>query len=214
MVPVGWSGSALQRRTKDLKFQQCFCVVDSSLRILWIGGDWDDFARRNGGQAVLANDVLSTRLTDHITDIATADTVDQMVTAVIRTKGVLRMDYRCDGPHELRRFRLTIKPMKNDRVIMVHELRDALQLDPPMRAWSFDPAARTLKCSVCGHVHQPGQDWSDVAVPGGRHPELVSYTVCPDCLARINAAVSNISEGADAVEVGELKLKTGFNDGA
>ena len=194
-----------------MKFLHCFCVVDSSLRILWVGGDWDDFATRNGGGAILANDVLATRLTDYISDIATADTVEQMVQAVIDTKGTLRMDYRCDAPQELRRIRLTIKPMKDQRAIMVHELRDAVQLEPPMEAWHFDPAARELKCSVCGMVHLPGKIWQDPTQPGNRHPQLVKYTVCPSCVTRIDAAIHGIFEGAEAGEVGELTLKPGFN---
>lgn len=190
-----------------MKFQQCFCVVDSSLRILWVGGDWDDFALSNGGGAVLANEVLATRLTDYITDLATADTVVQMVHAVIETKGTLRMDYRCDGPHELRRIRLTIKPMKDSRAIMVHELRDVVTLDPPMTAWSYDPAARDMKCSICGMVHGPGQPWRDATLPGTQHPLYVNYTVCPTCVARIEAAVNGIVDGAEAVDVGDLIIK-------
>ena len=193
-----------------MKFQHCFCVVDSSLRILWVGGDWDDFAAYNGGGAILASDVLATRLTDYITDIETADTVEQMVHAVIDTKGTLRMDYRCDAPQELRRLRLTIKPLKDSRAIMVHELRDAVQLTPPMDPWAFDPAARTLKCSVCGLVHLPGKTWEDPTLPGSRHPEFVKYTVCQPCITRIEAAIHGICEGAEAGEVGELILKPGI----
>ncbi|MFN4129136.1 MAG: hypothetical protein ACK4GC_04900 [Paracoccaceae bacterium] len=194
-----------------MKFHHCFCVVDSSLRILWVGGDWDDFAKTNGGGAILANDVLATRLTDYIADIATADTVAQMVHAVIDTKGTLRMDYRCDAPQVLRRIRLTIKPLKDRRAIMVHELRDVVQLDPPMDPWFFDPAARDLKCSVCGLVHLPSKSWDDPTLPGRRHPELVKYTVCPFCVTRIDAAISGICKGAEAGEVGELILKLGID---
>ncbi|PJF08126.1 hypothetical protein [Pseudorhodobacter sp. MZDSW-24AT] len=195
-----------------MKFLHCFCVVDSSLRILWVGGDWDDFAMANGGGAILANDVLSTRLTDHITDDPTTEAVAKLVRAVIATKGTLRMDYRCDAPHELRRMRLTIKPMKDDRAIMVHELRDAVQLRPEMGLWSFDPAARNLKCSICGKVHLPDGPWFDPAQRGNRHPEFVSYTVCPTCVGHIETAITGIIEGALDVGVGDLNLKPGLRN--
>ena len=196
-----------------MKFLHCFCVVDSSLRILWVGGDWDDFALRNGGDTVLANDVLATRLTDYITDSATVGTVEQMVRVVIESQGTLRMDYRCDGPDELRRFRLTIKPMKDARAIMVHELRDAIRLESPMTEWSYDPAARDQKCSVCGLVHMSGGSWQDPTEPGAHHPALVYYTVCPPCLARINAAVDDLAHGADQGDVGDVDLKPRFDRG-
>ena len=194
-----------------MKFLHCFYVVDSSLRILWVGGDWDDFARSNGGQGIGANDVLATLLTDYITDTETAETVEQMVQAVIDTKGTLRMDYRCDAPQELRRIRLTIKPMKDERAILVHELRDAVQLCPPMDPWYFDPAARDRKCSVCGLVHLPDKDWQDPTSPGAQHPPVVKYTVCPSCVTRIETAIHGISKGAEAAEVGELSLVPGFS---
>ncbi|MFN3724423.1 MAG: hypothetical protein ACK4VZ_15435 [Paracoccaceae bacterium] len=196
-----------------MKFLHCFCVVDSSLRILWVGGDWDDFALRNGGSTARANDVLATRLTDYITDSATTDTVEQMVRVVIESQGTLRMDYRCDGPDELRRFRLTIKPMKDARVIMVHELRDAIRLETPMTAWSYDPAARDQKCSVCGLVHVAGAAWHDPTEPGSGHPALVYYTVCPACHDRINAAVAELAQGAVQGDVGDVALTPGFNRG-
>ncbi|MFN3845053.1 MAG: hypothetical protein ACK4RZ_04395 [Paracoccaceae bacterium] len=192
-----------------MKFLQSFCVVDSSLRILWIGGDWDDFARRNGAEEIVANAVLATKLDSYIVDIDTADKVEQMIQAVILTQRTLRMDYRCDAPFELRRFRLTIKPMKSERAIMVHELRDAICLDPPMETWAFDPASRTKKCSVCGFVHEPGREWTDPTLPESRHPPFVTYMTCPSCTLRIEAAINGISEGAEAAEVGELVLQPG-----
>lgn len=192
----------------NLKFLQSFCVVDESLRILWIGGDWDDFARRNGGEAIVANNVLSNKLTSYIADIVTADRVEQMVLAVVATQGTLRMDYRCDAPYELRRFRLTIKPMKDNRAIMVHELRDAIILDPPMPEWAYDPMARAEKCSVCGFVHTPNQPWTDPTLPEIGHPPLVTYTICPPCTGRIEAAINGLASGEEPAEVGELILKS------
>lgn len=186
-------------------------MVDSSLRILWVGGDWDDFALRNGGQAILANDVLATRLTDYISDRATTEAVEQTVGAVIGSQGTLRMDYRCDGPEELRRFRLTIKPMKDRRAIMVHELRDAIRLEQPMGPWAYDPASPDQKCSVCGYVHAAGKSWKDPTDPGTSHPALVSYTVCPICVTKIETAVNDLVQGAGAGDVGQLSLKPGFN---
>lgn len=192
-----------------MKFLQSFCVVDSSLRILWVGGDWDEFARRNGGEAALANNILSTRLTAHIVDLMTADKVLEMVQVVIETQRTLRLEYRCDAPHEVRRFLLTIKPMKDGRAIMVHELRDAVQLDPPMQQWHYDPTARTQKCSTCGMVHR-AEGWVDPAVSQIEHPPYVGYTTCPTCIARIDAALKAIANGADEADVQDFVFKSGI----
>ncbi|MBN2629759.1 MAG: hypothetical protein JXR75_04380 [Rhodobacteraceae bacterium] len=180
--------------------------MDSSLRILWVGGDWDDFARNNGGARALSNTILSTRLTAHIADTATADRVSQMVQAVLATKRPLHLDYRCDAPHQVRRFRLTIQPMKHGRAVMVHQLLDAVQVDPPMAAWLYDPLARSQKCSVCGAVYV-NQTWLDPTLPEVEHPSKVGYTTCPTCDARIAAALRELVETGPAPEFAEGVLR-------
>lgn len=201
--------SALHEWTKALKFQQSFCVVDSSLRLLWIGGDWDDFARNNAGEKALANNVLSTPISDHITDIRTADKVAQMIHVVIDTKRPLRMEYRCDSPHEMRRFRLTIQPLKEDRAVMVHDLRDAILLDTPMRVWGFDPNARDYKCSMCGSIEMAGS-WVDPLESHVPHPEVVCYTLCQSCEVRADAAIKITITGKMPEELSEVPIRVGL----
>ncbi|GEM_PF-1370756 len=203
MALLCWKCSVLPDRTASLKFFQSFCVVDSSLRILWVGGDWDDFARSNGGVSALSNTILSTRLTAHIADRATADRVSQMVQAVLETRRPLHLDYRCDAPHQVRRFRLTIQPMKHGRAVMVHQLLDAVQVDPPMVAWRYDPLARSQKCSVCGAV-LVDQTWLDPTLPEFEHPSRVGYTTCPTCDARIAAALRELVETVAETEFAEV----------
>lgn len=185
-----------------MKFLQTFCVVDSSLRILWVGGDWDDFALMAGAEAATANRVLSTKLTGHITDIETADKVAEMVDTVLKVKRPLRMEYRCDSPEEVRRFRLTIQPLKDDRALMVHDLHDAMRLDTPMEPWSFDPSGKEVKCSMCSRVHLP-IGWTDPADLSFPHPQHVRYGMCPQCTMRADTAIRAVvmGEGVDDIPV-------------
>lgn len=192
-----------------MKFQQSFCVVDSSLRLLWIGGDWDDFARRNAGERALAVNVLATPLDDHITDPRTADKVAQMVQTVLNTKRPLRMEYRCDSPDEMRRFRLTIQPLKDNRAVMVHDLRDAIRLEIPMTVWTFDPDARDMKCSMCGSIEMAGS-WVDPLESRVSHPETVCYTLCQSCEARADAAINATITGESPQEVEPVVIKAGI----
>ncbi len=193
-----------------MKFHQSFCVVDSSLRLLWIGGDWDDFARRNAGPGAMATNVLSTSLTAHITDIRTADKVTEMIRVVLNIKKPLRMEYRCDSPDEMRRFRLTIQPMKDDRVVMVHDLRDAIKLEQPMCVWAFDPNAKDVKCSMCGSIKVP-QAWVDPLESQEPHPALVRYTLCEGCEARADAAIEATIKGDVPEDVLETAIKAGLS---
>jgi Pyruvate/2-oxoacid:ferredoxin oxidoreductase delta subunit len=195
-----------------LKFQQSFCVVDSDLRLFWVGGDWDDFALSNAGERALATNVLATSLSSHITDIRTADKVAEMIAVVIKLKRPLKLEYRCDSPDEVRRFRLTIQPLKDDRVVMVHDLRDAIKLENPMQVWMFDPNARREKCSMCGAVHMaPG--WIDPLESQVPHPDRVRYTLCDGCEVRADAAINATILGDVPEDELELAIKAGIGLG-
>lgn len=192
-----------------MKFLQSFCVVDASLRLLWIGGDWDDFARANGSEGAMAKNVLSTRLSAHIADIRTADKVAEMVQAVLDLQKPLRFEYRCDSPEEIRRFRLTIQPLKDQRAVMVHDLQDALRLDRPMEAWTFDPRSEDVKCSMCGSVHLQ-ERWVDPIEADFIHPPRVSYTLCPTCEERANSAIMATVTGKVPEVALDMRIKAGL----
>jgi hypothetical protein len=175
-----------------VKFQQVYCVLDTEFRLLWVGGDWDEFALSNGGSGAVANEVLSTSLLAHISDQETQQAVLDMVKAVQDAQEPLRLIYRCDSPHMQRLFMLTIQPMKETRVLMVHDLQDAVSFPEPLRPWQVSPEATARKCSFCGAVKQSGDIWRAVVAMPFPHPEKVAYTVCPDCMERVHQAISAV----------------------
>lgn len=188
-----------------LKFQQVYYVLDEALRILWIGGEWDDFALTNGGTKARSNQVLATPLLDHVAGASTQASLARMISVVREVQAPLRIDYRCDAPRMLRRVRLTIQPMKNNRVLMVHDLRDARTFEEPLPAWHASPEATAQKCSFCGAVRQGGgaaeghgggaaggHGWDFAEDLGARHPTAVAYVVCPACIAQIDEVVTGL----------------------
>jgi hypothetical protein len=193
-----------------LKFEQSFCVVDADLRLLWVGGDWDDFALRNGGAACVANAVLSTPLTAHIHDPATADAVVAMVRLVQELQRPLKFDYRCDSPGEIRRFRMTIQPMRDGRALMVHDLRDAEQVAVPMVAWRFAAQATVNKCSMCCAIEH-GTGWHDPMRLDLPHPEEVTFTLCPGCRARVARSMQATRSGTEDPETINQGFGAGFS---
>lgn len=140
-----------------MKFQQVYAVVDSEYRLLWVGGEWDEFALQNAAQHALANHVLSTSLMSHIAGDETRQLVARLVETVLRTKRPLRVEYRCDLPSVARAYLLTIQPMKEERALMVHDLKDAWHFSPPLNMWHYDPNSRDCKCSFCGNIRFGGR---------------------------------------------------------
>lgn len=173
-----------------MKFQQTYCVVDQNLRILWVGGEWDEFAIENQGSSATANAVLSTTIDQHVVGDQTKTAVVRLIQAVLESQNELKIDYRCDSPHMLRRFQLTVKPMKEDRVLMVHDLRDAQNFSQPHAPWHYRHDAEAQKCSFCCAVAMPGGPWvawSDL----DPHPAAVNYVMCPTCTDHIETAVAD-----------------------
>lgn len=177
-----------------MKFEQTFCVLDRDCRLIWTGGDWDSFALANGGPAAHSNAVLSTSLLDHVADVDTRDSVQRMVSAVVRKQSLLRIDYRGDSPLAMRRFRLTVQAMREDRVLMVHDLRDVQQFATPLTPWRTDQDSTDCKCSYCASVRDRHGIWRVPERLPDPHPPRVAYTVCPTCRSHVDEAVQAVLE--------------------
>lgn len=179
-----------------MKFQQVYAVVDSEYRLLWVGGEWDEFALQNAAQHALANHVLSTSLMSHIAGDETRRLIARMVETVLQTKRPLRLGYRCDSPSMARAYLLTIQPMKEERALMVHDLKDAWHFSPPLNIWHYDPNARDCKCSFCGDVRFGlSKEWTSCDDIGERHPTHVAYTVCSRCDVAVADAIRMSLDG-------------------
>lgn len=187
-----------------MKFLQVYAVVDASYRLLWVGGEWDEFALQNAAQGALSNKVLSTSLMGQIAGAETRQLTARLINTVLETKRPLRLRYRCDSPSMARLFALTIQPMKDDRALMVHDLRDAWHFAPPLNQWHFDPKAPDCKCSFCGNIRFQGAvDWTPCDGIGDRHPRYVTYEVCMTCRDEVESVVAGVLVGEEPGAVSE-----------
>lgn len=182
-----------------MKFQQVYYVLDPQRRILWVGGEWDEFPLANGGAPVQANDVLSTLLDGHIADADTLAVMIRLISTVQSTGAALRLDYRCDSSTMLRLFQLTIQPMKESRVLLVHDLHDARTFARPMPRWRQLAEAYHGRCSICCDIRLPHGSWHAAEDLDHDCPDAVAHTVCPRCLTAVDRAIA-------AAEAGRIKL--------
>jgi hypothetical protein len=176
-----------------VKFQQVYAVVDSEYRVLWVGGEWDEFALSGGANGAISNKVLSTSIMAQIAGEETRVATRRMIDAVLEHKRTLRVEYRCDSPSMARKFLMTIQPMKDGRALMVHDLKDAWHFSPPLNRWHYDPAALDAKCSFCGSVKLHGESgWTTCDDIGDRHPSGVTYEICATCRSAVDHAVVEV----------------------
>ena len=178
-----------------MKFQQVYYVLDTEFRLLWVGGEWDEFALANSGPKARSGEVLSSSLLSHIADETTQDVMIRLVRAVTSAHEPLRIDYRCDSYTMLRRFQMTIQPMKESRVLVVHDLRHARTFERPHLPWQHDASALDNKCSFCNSVRlNGGIVWTAPEDLEAEHPAKVAYSICESCDARVTEAISALND--------------------
>jgi hypothetical protein len=182
-----------------MKFLQTFCVVDELSRLLWVGGDWDDFARDNGGDTIIADQVLSTSLLQYIADERTAATMVSIMDRVLDRQANFHLHYRCDSPAHKRELLMTVMPLRDRRVLITHDLLDVQAMPFRGEWWRHDARAGDMKCSFCCSVRLPTGAWVDPFQSDAAHPATVCYTVCPSCDARLATAFADMTP-APAVE--------------
>lgn len=163
--------------------------------MLWVGGEWDEFALSNASNAATADLVLSTSILEHIADSETRGWTARLIDTVMDTKRPLRLEYRCDSPNMARKFLLTIQPMKEGRALMVHDLCDAWHFSPPLQPWHAVETAADHKCSYCGSLQFDRKGtWVPCDEVGEAHPRDVCYSVCPGCCDYIEKSISEVVE--------------------
>lgn len=186
-----------------VKFLQTFCVVDELSRLLWVGGDWDDFARDNGGEAIVADQVLSTSLLQYIADERTAAAVVTILDRVLAVQTNFHLHYRCDSPAHKRELLMTVTPLRDRRVLITHDLLDAQAMPFRGEWWRHDARSADMKCSFCCSVRQQTGAWVDPFQSDEPHPATVCYTVCPSCDARISTAFDDMATRATSEATGQ-----------
>lgn len=180
-----------------VKFQQVFYVLDSTHHLLWVGGDWDDYAAENRGGLARSSRVLGTRLMDQIAGTETREVMVGILTDVLETKRSFRMEYRCDNPCQRRDMRMTVTPMRHDRLMVTHDLRDARSFPSIGPGWRWQPGAWDCKCSFCGSLRRIS-GWVDPFETGQRHPEVVEFAVCPACRSMVERERARIRKAGRA----------------
>ena len=123
-----------------------------------------------------------------------------MAEAVQDTQTALRIDYRCDSPTLKRRYLMTIQPMKDHRVLFVHDLRDVQSFPSSFSPWKHVAGAADLKCSFCCAVRMTDADWTPPEDLTDAHPEWVDFTLCPSCNDRIAEAIDALRQGRKPAE--------------
>lgn len=162
-------------------------VVDQSNRIVGVDENWDASATEQAqpGGAPTSDRIIGRPLEEFLAGDATKMFVRAALDAARLLGKSRRLPYRCDGPHERRRFEMVISPLAGGNVKVEHVLVETLPRIPriPSKARSHPELSAGWRCSQCLNVRLVGsKEW------GQSNPDLsapLAQDVCPSCARRL-----------------------------
>lgn len=159
-------------------------MVDRSNLIVGVDEDWDTSATEQSqpGAAPTGDRIIGRPLEAFLAGDATKMFVRAALDAARLLGESRRLPYRCDGPHERRRFEMIISPLADGHVKVEHVLVEAL---PRIAS---HPRSRLLvsagwRCSQCFCVRLVGSaEWAQSNLDASA---LLAQDVCPPCARRL-----------------------------
>jgi hypothetical protein len=159
-------------------------VVDESNRIVGVDEGWDTSATEQAqpGAAPTGDKIIGRPLVEFLAGDATKMFVRAALDAARLLGESRRLPYRCDGPHERRRFEMVISPLADGHVKVEHILVEAF---PRIARHSRARLAVSAgwRCSQCLSVRLVGSTvWGDSNLDSSAP---LAYDVCPSCARRL-----------------------------
>jgi hypothetical protein len=177
-----------------MDYIQTFCVLDSGNRFVCVGGDWDRFAEEQGSDESTGLQVAGKSIFHSVKGFETRSFLNAALFAVRDRQRQFTLDYRCDSPDVRRYMRMTVSPLRSDRLLMVHDFLHEEHIGSGGVTWLFAPGAKARKCSLCCSV-EFGEIWLDPFETDLPHPHFVTYAMCPDCHEKVSGTLSGAQRG-------------------
>jgi hypothetical protein len=163
-------------------------ILDPDLKIIEVGGAWDQFAAENEGRELGFERVHDRSIFEFVTGDNTRLWLEALLQlARIRQEPVAR-PYRCDSPLIQRHMEMRVIPLEGGLLKVEHDLIETRDRSVRVELEAAGPGSvrsPVMRCSVCGKIRQEGA-WveADEGVTDGSVRFLVAYTVCPLCNTR------------------------------
>jgi len=166
--------------------------VDRSNLIIEVGDDWDAVAAEGeGGPGATRASIVGRPLEAFMLGDATKMFVRSALDAARILNQTRVLPYRCDSADQRRRFEMVISPQGDGRVLVEHQLVEAIP--KASRRGSRGLQARAAwRCSQCLRVRfSDGGEWEEADTRPGLTP---GQDVCPRCAALLFDAQRSAEE--------------------
>lgn len=154
--------------------------VDTKNRIVETGGDWNAFARDNGGEELAGEGVIGLPLRSFVSGDVTRMFVETMLQKARLTRVPFSVPYRCDSSDVIRHMRMTLTSSGNE-VQLDHRLEKEEARGSINRGRISPGTPRPVKvCSMCRNICDAKNSSVGEAPVSGI--ERIIYSVCSTCL--------------------------------
>lgn len=144
------------------------------------GGEWDSFARENGGDAATSEFVVGSHLWDHVHGLQVRAYLNAVFFAARSTGRTVSIPYRCDSPNHPRLFVMDVIPGPGHSLTVRHVgrpmqigQRSGISVDVPQ--W-----ATFSTCSIC-FSFLVGDEWFDPMNRPLASDFPKGHSICPAC---------------------------------
>jgi len=171
---------------EDERLISCYWI-DPNYRIVKVGGDWDRFARENGGDELLSKRIIGQRLFSYVSSDATRMHLRLILDHVRNISHHTVIPYRCDSPEQQRYMEMHISLDEERTLRLDHYLIRCNEVAPPLSFETAEKASMAFyqRCSMCNFI-KVAQQWMEphLALSKGlihQQTQQVIYTVCDRC---------------------------------
>jgi len=164
-------------------------LLGPDLRFLECSPAWDAFAIANGGQGISRVEILGRNILDFVPDILRKFYEHKYQLA--RERGPWNeLDYHCSSPEKIRLFRMSIRAM-GENILIVNQLKleEQCEIRPTLtpeerREYVSERKLLTL-CANCRKAKRTGSEEAWVWVPEFLNEAglRVSHGLCPRCFS-------------------------------
>ena len=168
-------------------------LIDADDRIVFVSGDWDQFATDNDAADLKTARIVNRSLWQFVTEKSTREVYAEVLKSV-RAGRTAEFTMRCDGPAVRRLVEISVKPLPEGEVEFTTRVLATKERPPqPLLSRSARRSDRKVNvCTWCDRVQVAPDEWRDVEeaveplqLKSASAMPRVTPAVCPHCMEKM-----------------------------
>jgi hypothetical protein len=161
-------------------------LLDAELRFADCNPAWDEFAARNGGRGISREEILGRLVLDFVPDVLRTFYVHKYWYAQHQEEW-MELDYHCSSPEKIRLFRMGMKAVAKELLVVNHLLlEEECEVGPALSEVRDLYITRGQFATMCANCRKTKRcddtgTWDWVPAMLQEHDLKISHGLCPRC---------------------------------